>query len=71
MKDKNVAVFDTAFHQTMPEGLTSTPCLQALQRERHPSLLRARHQPLRCQRGSGKDAEQAGRRTQHHQLPPG
>ncbi len=28
LKDKNVAVFDTAFHQTMPEE-SSTPCRTA------------------------------------------
>ncbi len=72
LKDKNVAVFDTAFHQTMPEeSLPLRPALQPVQRARHPSLRRARHQPLLCNPGSGKNAEQTGRRTEHHHLPPG
>lgn len=29
LADKNVAVFDTAFHQTMPEESTCTPCRTA------------------------------------------
>ncbi|UNB74906.1 acetate kinase [Escherichia coli] len=48
-KTKNVAVFDTAFHQTMPEeSLPLRPALQPVQRARYPSLRRVRHQPLLC-----------------------
>ena len=72
LKDKNVAVFDTAFHQTMPEESYLYALPYNLYKEaRHPSLRRARHQPLLCNPGSGKNAEQTGRRTEHHHLPPG
>ncbi len=54
LKDKNVAVFDTAFHQTMPETLPLRPAVQPVQRARHPSLRRARHQPLLCNPGAAK-----------------
>ena len=46
LADKNVAVFDTAFHQTPPGGsLPLRAALQALSRERHPSLRRPRYLP--------------------------
>ena len=53
-----VAVFDTAFHQTMPEksfiyGLT----LRALQTARHQAVWFSRHQPLLCRKTSGCHAK--------------
>ncbi|XNM54389.1 hypothetical protein ACLK2I_12700 [Escherichia coli] len=72
LKDKNVAVFDTAFHQTMPEESYLYALPYNLYKEHGiRRYRRARHQPLLCNPGSGKNAEQTGRRTEHHHLPPG
>ncbi|STI73285.1 acetate/propionate kinase [Escherichia coli] len=72
LKDKNVAVFDTAFHQTMPEESYLYALPYNLYKE-HGIRRYGAHgtQPLLCNPGSGKNAEQTGRRTEHHHLPPG
>ncbi|XNM62527.1 hypothetical protein ACLK2H_13160 [Escherichia coli] len=46
LKDKNVAVFDTAFHQTMPEEYSVRSAVQPAQRTRRSSLRRTRLPPL-------------------------
>lgn len=72
LKDKNVAVFDTAFHQTMPEESYLYALPYNLYKE-HGIRRYGAHgtSHFYVTRGSGKNAEQTGRRTEHHHLPPG
>lgn len=70
LKDKNVAVFDTAFHQTMPEESYLYALPYNLYKE-HGIRRYGAHgtSHFYVTRGSGKNAEQTGRRTEHHHLP--
>ncbi len=71
LKDKNVAVFDTAFHQLYCKSSACYFVLSILPKSAAARGCRTAHQPLLCNPGSGKNAEQTGRRTEHHHLPPG
>ncbi|SUI52907.1 Acetate kinase [Serratia marcescens] len=64
LADKNVAVFDTAFHQNHAGRILPVrPAVQPVPRPRRSPLRRTRHQPLLRDSGSREDAEQAGGRT--------
>ena len=71
LKDKNVAVFDTAFHQTMPEESYLYALPYNLYKEHGIRRYGAHGTSHFYVTRKRQNAEQTGRRTEHHHLPPG